>query len=62
VAPIPRTTLACRRSALDEAVEQVIRTALRPGPVGSAGLELEGHLVDLAAPGRRVSCTDHGGW
>jgi ergothioneine biosynthesis glutamate--cysteine ligase EgtA len=54
VAPIPRTTLACPRSALDEAVEQVTRAALCPGPVGSVGLELEGHLVDLSAPGRRV--------
>lgn len=54
VAPVPRTTLAWHRSELDEAVEQVTRGALRPGPVGAVGLELEGHLVDLSAPGRRV--------
>ncbi|NAZ88277.1 glutamate-cysteine ligase family protein, partial [Kineococcus indalonis] len=28
--------------------------ALRPGPVGTVGLELERHAVDLTAPGRRV--------
>ena len=54
MAPVPRTTLACPRSPLDEAVEQVTRAALRPGPVGLVGLELEGHLVDLSEPGRRV--------
>jgi ergothioneine biosynthesis glutamate--cysteine ligase EgtA len=54
VAPVPRTSPACLRTALDEAVEQVTRAALRPGPVGAVGLELEGHLVDLAAPRRRV--------
>jgi ergothioneine biosynthesis glutamate--cysteine ligase EgtA len=55
VAPVPRTTLACPRGALEEAVEQVTRAALHPGRVGTVGLELEGHLVDLAAPGRRVA-------
>ncbi|MGY1605075.1 ergothioneine biosynthesis glutamate--cysteine ligase EgtA [Geodermatophilus sp. SYSU D00815] len=55
MAPVPRTCPAAPRSALDEAVEHVTRAALRPGPVGTVGLELEGHLVDLAAPGRRVS-------
>src|SRR3954449_629679 len=40
-------------SALDEAVGAVTAAALRPGPIGSVGLELEGHLVDLAGPGRR---------
>ncbi|MGY1815117.1 ergothioneine biosynthesis glutamate--cysteine ligase EgtA [Blastococcus sp. SYSU D00820] len=39
---------------LAAAVEHVTTTALSPGPVGSVGLELEGHLVDLAAPGTRV--------
>lgn len=54
VVPVPRAAPVCPRSALDEAVEQVTRAALRPGPVGAVGLELEGHLVDLAAPARRV--------
>jgi glutamate--cysteine ligase len=42
------------RTALDEAVEQVAGAALRAGPRGRVGLELEAHLVDLDAPGRRV--------
>jgi ergothioneine biosynthesis glutamate--cysteine ligase EgtA len=54
VAPVPRTCPALVPSALDEAVGAVTEAALRPGPIGSVGLELEGHLVDLAAPGRRV--------
>ncbi|WP_448626039.1 ergothioneine biosynthesis glutamate--cysteine ligase EgtA [Geodermatophilus sp. URMC 64] len=55
MAPVPRTCPASFRSALGEAVEHVTRAALRPRPVGPVGLELEGHLVDLAAPGRRVT-------
>ncbi|SDZ22109.1 glutamate--cysteine ligase [Geodermatophilus africanus] len=39
---------------LDAAVAHVTGTALRPGPVGSVGLELEAHLVDVDAPGSRV--------
>jgi glutamate--cysteine ligase len=39
---------------MDEAVEHVTRAALRSSPPGPVGLELEGHLVDLDAPGRRV--------
>jgi ergothioneine biosynthesis glutamate--cysteine ligase EgtA len=54
VAPFPRTIPAVFRTALDEAVEHVTRAALRAGPRGRVGLELEGHLVDLDAPGRRV--------
>ena len=54
MAPVPRTTLTCLPAALDAAVERITRAALRPGPVGRVGLELEGHLVDVAAPGRRV--------
>jgi ergothioneine biosynthesis glutamate--cysteine ligase EgtA len=54
VAPIPWTSPASLRTALDAAVEHVTRDALREGPVGRVGLELEGHLVDLDAPGRRV--------
>jgi ergothioneine biosynthesis glutamate--cysteine ligase EgtA len=54
VAPVPRICPATLRSALDDAVEQVVRAALRPSAVGPVGLELEAHLVDLAAPGRRV--------
>jgi len=34
--------------------EHVLATALRAGTVGAVGLELEGHLVDLACPGARV--------
>ena len=39
---------------LDEAIEHIVRGALRSSPPGPVGLELEGHLVDLDAPGRRV--------
>ncbi|MGY1681498.1 ergothioneine biosynthesis glutamate--cysteine ligase EgtA [Geodermatophilus sp. SYSU D01176] len=39
---------------LDAAVAHVAGTALRPGPVGAVGLELEAHLVDLDAPAARV--------
>src|SRR3954452_18320483 len=54
VAPVPRTSPAVFRTALDEAVEHVTLAALHPGPSGLVGLELEGHLVDLDAPARRV--------
>ncbi|MGR6966883.1 ergothioneine biosynthesis glutamate--cysteine ligase EgtA [Geodermatophilus sp. URMC 61] len=39
---------------LEAAVAHVAGAALRPGPVGSVGLELEAHLVDLDAPAARV--------
>ncbi len=39
---------------LDGAVEHVASAALRSSPLGPVGLELEGHLVDLDAPDRRV--------
>jgi glutamate--cysteine ligase len=39
---------------LAAAVEHVTAAALRPGPVGTVGLELEGHLVDRATPAARV--------
>ncbi|WP_233495970.1 ergothioneine biosynthesis glutamate--cysteine ligase EgtA [Geodermatophilus sp. TF02-6] len=39
---------------LDAAVAHVAAAALRPGPVGAVGLELEAHLVDLDAPASRV--------
>ncbi|SFT32644.1 glutamate--cysteine ligase [Geodermatophilus amargosae] len=44
------------RTALDleTAVTAVTAGALRPGPGGSVGLELEAHLVDLDAPACRV--------
>ncbi|MGY5890258.1 ergothioneine biosynthesis glutamate--cysteine ligase EgtA [Geodermatophilus arenarius] len=44
------------RTALDleTAVATVTATALRSGPVGRVGLELEAHLVDLDAPAARV--------
>ncbi|MGY1711915.1 ergothioneine biosynthesis glutamate--cysteine ligase EgtA [Geodermatophilus sp. SYSU D00758] len=38
----------------DEAVAHCIAAALRPGPVGAVGLELEAHLVDRDAPAARV--------
>ncbi|MDP9445173.1 MAG: glutamate-cysteine ligase family protein, partial [Actinomycetota bacterium] len=38
---------------LDAARAVVSARALRDGPVGAVGLELEGHLVDLHDPGRR---------
>ncbi|MBB3086724.1 ergothioneine biosynthesis glutamate--cysteine ligase EgtA [Geodermatophilus sabuli] len=45
-----------RAAALDlhAARAHVTATALRPGPVGTVGLELEAHLVDLDAPASRV--------
>jgi glutamate--cysteine ligase len=55
VAPVPSTSVFPLRSALDDAVGTVAAAALRPGPIGAVGLELEGHLVDLAGPGRRVT-------
>ena len=39
---------------LEAAVAHVAGAALRPGPVGPVGLELEAHLVDLDAPASRV--------
>ena len=48
-APAPAAALD-----LDGAVGHVLATALRAGPVGAVGLELEHHLADLAAPARRV--------
>ncbi|WP_233491363.1 ergothioneine biosynthesis glutamate--cysteine ligase EgtA [Blastococcus sp. TBT05-19] len=39
---------------LDDAVARIAGSALRPGPVGRVGLELENHLVDLADPGAPV--------
>ena len=59
VAPLSRPAVPCLpgdpSGVLDEAVERVTRTALQPGAVGTVGLELEGHLVDLAAPAQRVT-------
>ncbi len=45
--PLPALTLAGAR-------DQIEGGALRPGPVGRVGLELEFHLIDLARPGARV--------
>ncbi|SNT00290.1 glutamate--cysteine ligase [Geodermatophilus pulveris] len=39
---------------LDAAVAHVTAAALREGPAGRVGLELEAHLVDLDAPASRV--------
>src|SRR3954452_3871528 len=63
VAPVPRTRPAALCAppgpapelTLDRAVDAATRAALRPGPPGTVGLELEAHLVDLAVPGRRVT-------
>jgi ergothioneine biosynthesis glutamate--cysteine ligase EgtA len=54
VAPVPKALPACFRTSLDAAVEQVTGAALRAGPLGRVGLELEAHLVDLDAPHQRV--------
>src|SRR5919202_6016085 len=52
VAPVTeeRTAVADREAA----AAHVAGAALRPGPVGPVGLELEAHLVDLDAPASRV--------
>jgi ergothioneine biosynthesis glutamate--cysteine ligase EgtA len=52
VAPVTeeRTAVADREAA----AAHVAAAALRPGPVGSVGLELEAHLLDLDAPASRV--------
>jgi ergothioneine biosynthesis glutamate--cysteine ligase EgtA len=52
VAPVTeeRTAVADREAA----AAHVAAAALRPGPVGSVGLELEAHLLDLDAPRSRV--------
>jgi len=39
---------------LDDAHTHAAAAALHDAPVGTVGLELEGHLVDLDRPGRRV--------
>jgi glutamate--cysteine ligase len=53
VAPVPKARPVPALN-LDDAVEYVVRAALHSRPPGPVGLELEGHLVDLDAPGRRV--------
>jgi glutamate--cysteine ligase len=53
VAPVARTC-APELGALHDAVEHVTRAALHAAEPGPVGLELEAHLVDRAAPGRRV--------
>jgi ergothioneine biosynthesis glutamate--cysteine ligase EgtA len=54
VAPIPNAPPVPALMGMDEAVEHITRAALRSSPPGPVGLELEGHLVDLDAPDRRV--------
>jgi ergothioneine biosynthesis glutamate--cysteine ligase EgtA len=54
VAPVPKARAVSALMDLDEAVEHVVGAALRSSPLGPVGLELEGHLVDLDAPGLRV--------
>ncbi|WP_411969456.1 ergothioneine biosynthesis glutamate--cysteine ligase EgtA [Geodermatophilus sp. YIM 151500] len=51
MSPIP---VAAPALDVDATADHVARTALHPGAVGPVGLELEGHLVDLAEPARRV--------
>lgn len=58
-APILTHDAPCEELRLDDAdpvadaCAHIAAGALRPGPVGRVGLELELHLVDLAAPSRR---------
>lgn len=41
-------------AGLDEAFHHIASNALTPDPIGTVGLEIEMHLVDLAQPSRRV--------
>jgi len=52
-APARRPTSRALGSA-ETARHRVVAGALRPGPVGAVGLELEAHLVDLSDVGSRV--------
>ncbi|MGY1594020.1 ergothioneine biosynthesis glutamate--cysteine ligase EgtA [Geodermatophilus sp. SYSU D00708] len=55
VGPVAPVTEQCTAVLdLDGALAHVADAALRPGPVGAVGLELEAHLVDLADPAARV--------
>uniref|UniRef100_UPI001E5B224E ergothioneine biosynthesis glutamate--cysteine ligase EgtA n=1 Tax=Blastococcus atacamensis TaxID=2070508 RepID=UPI001E5B224E len=49
------TVSPARALDLDGATARIAASALRAGPVGCVGLELESHLVDLAAPQEPVS-------
>lgn len=51
---MPIEPLTIEPLTVDDAVENLVRDALRPGPLGAVGLELEGHLVDTARPALRV--------
>ena len=57
MAPVRNSLAVSAPMDLDGAVEHVASGALRSSPLGPVGLELEGHLVDLDAPGRRVPWT-----
>ncbi|WP_299037667.1 ergothioneine biosynthesis glutamate--cysteine ligase EgtA [uncultured Pseudokineococcus sp.] len=52
--PLPPVADPAEPLALEAARELVAAGALRAGPVGAVGLELERHVVDVAAPQRRV--------
>ena len=45
-------------SDVAEARQLIAGRALRPGQVGTVGLELEGHLIDRRDPARRVPWTE----
>jgi ergothioneine biosynthesis glutamate--cysteine ligase EgtA len=55
VAPIRLAARDPHACSLDEARSHVVANALSPSTIGTIGLELEMHLVDLAAPSRRMS-------
>jgi len=48
------TAVAEEPLTLAAAYDHLYETALRPSPIATIGLELEGHLVDLHAPADRV--------
>ncbi|SFL75368.1 ergothioneine biosynthesis glutamate--cysteine ligase EgtA [Geodermatophilus ruber] len=50
----PAITQHTPELAVSDAVAHIAEAALRPGAVGTVGLELEAHLVDLDAPPSRV--------
>jgi ergothioneine biosynthesis glutamate--cysteine ligase EgtA len=54
-APVPIPRSASDRCSLDEARAHIVAGALSPSSIGTVGLELEMHLVDLDAPAQRIS-------
>jgi ergothioneine biosynthesis glutamate--cysteine ligase EgtA len=50
------TLISCRHlDTLDDARAHIVAAALSPAEVGTVGLELEMHLIDLTQPSERVS-------